>query len=355
MTAASGSFPNDSSIGTRDREILRDVIYAYILSGVPVSSRSLARSGRHGLSSASIRNVMADLEDMGYLQQPHTSAGRVPTDRGYHFYIERLMQLKRPSAKERKLIDERLDETVEDADDCVERTSSLLSELSSQVGIVVTPAVGGTTLRSVDFIPISDVKVLCVVVAQSGFVDHKVIELEQKISPEDLRRASNYLTEHFHGRNLNQVRDELIQAMEIEKTQVDGMLTLTLEFARKGLSEGSPALVLEGTAGLLNRPELHNLDRVRRLLDAFKNKARLVNLVNQCVRGGGVRVFIGEDSEFTSELDFSLVATNYRLGDRTIGSIGILGPSRMQYARVIPLVDYLADRLSSALAAVFGT
>jgi len=341
-------------LSPRDREILRDVIYAFIVSGDPVSSRSVAKQERHGLSSASIRNIMADLEEKGYLRQPHTSAGRVPTPSGYHFYIETLMRQRAVTARDRRYIDSQLKDAPADADERMSSVSSLLSELTHQVGVVLIPALNDTVLKAVDFLPVGARRVLCVVVSESGFIDSKLFEAEEAISREDLQRAANYLTESFSGLTMRDIRDRLLVMMDDERAQVDRLLRLSIALARHTLpGAGGPELRMEGTKELLAQPELADLGRVRRLFEAFHDKARLVQLLNQCLDGDGVRAWIGEDSDLTSELDFSLVAAPYRAGEQVLGSLGILGPSRMEYDKVIPLVEYLADALSEALLTTF--
>jgi heat-inducible transcriptional repressor len=339
----------------RDREILKDVILTYILSAEPVSSRSVAKHGKLGLSAATIRNVMADLEEWGYLMQPHTSAGRVPTAAAYHLFIGSMMEARLVPARERRYIQENLKGGSADGDQLMGTASHLLSELSSQVGIVVTPAMGETVLKAVDFLPVSGRKVLCIVVSSTGFIDNKVIETEEEVPREELVRISNYLTENFAGQTLREIRERLLRMMGEERAQMDRVLARTIELARSGLSVGAtPGVVVDGTSMLLTKPELSDVQRVRRMFEAFADKARLVKILNQCIQGGGVRVLIGEDSELTSELDFSVVAAPYGVGDQTLGTLGIVGPSRMDYEKVIPLVNFLGETLSRALAETFS-
>jgi len=339
----------------RDREILRDIIATYILSAEPVSSRSVAKQGRLGLSAATIRNVMADLEEWGYLVQPHTSAGRVPTPAAYHMFIESMMQARKLPARERRYIEENLAGTPADADQLIGIASHLLSELSQQVSIVVAPAIGDTVLKAVDFVPVAERKVLCVVVSQEGFVDNRVIETGEEIPRQELTRISNYLTENFAGHTLREIRDRLLRQMTEERLQVDSLLAQTIELAREGLAlDSQPEVLVDGASALLARPELADIQRVRRMFEAFTDKARLVRMLNGCIQGGGVRVLIGDDSDLTSELDFSLVASSYRVGDQPLGTLGIFGPSRMEYQKIIPLVHYLGQALSRALSEGFA-
>ncbi|HYN22830.1 MAG TPA: heat-inducible transcriptional repressor HrcA [Thermoanaerobaculia bacterium] len=338
----------------RDRDILKDVILTYILTAEPVSSRSVSKHGQLGLSAATIRNVMADLEEWGFLAQPHTSAGRVPTRAAYHLFIETMMEARAIPAKERRYIEENLKEVPADADELMEVTSHLLSELTNQVGIVLTPTWGDTVLKSVSFVPLSERKVLCVVVSSTGFVENKVLQMEEEVSADELVRISNFLTENFAGHTLREIRERLLRRMAEERAQMNRWMATTLELARRGLDvQERPGVVVDGTSALLTQPELADLQRVRRMFEAFHDKARLVTLLNQCIRGGGVRVVIGEDSDLTSELGFSLVTKSYGAGDRTLGTLGIFGPSRMEYQKIIPLVDFLGETLSRALTESF--
>jgi heat-inducible transcriptional repressor len=337
----------------RDRAILRDVVSQFILTGEPVSSRVLAKSERHGVSAATIRNVMADLEELGLLSHPHTSAGRVPTGEGYHLYIDSLMPSRGVSVRHRAYIDRSLEERQSDGDQLLDSASQLLSELSNQIAIVVTP-IGDTTVRAIDFVKLSERRVLCVVVSGGGFIDNKVIETAADFPREELVRISNYVNQRFAGRSVREIRNRLLELMAEERAAVDELLANAIQLADRALaSDQQPALRFEGTAALLALPELGDLERVRRLLDTFADKASLVQMLSQLIEGPGVRVVIGEESELTSPLDFSLVATSFGVGE-TRGSLGVFGPSRMEYHKMIPLVDYLGERLSRALEQVYS-
>lgn len=337
-------------LSRRDREILMDVVRTFILKGAPVSSRSVAKHEQHGVSAATIRNTMAELEEEGFLTQPHTSAGRVPTAAGYHYYIDSLQPVEHPPVDERQYIEGHLQGAIEQGDNVVSVAGQLLSELSHQVGVILTPDMGGTVLKAIEFMPLSRSRVLCVLVSTSGFVDQKVVHTEAALPREELVRISNYLTENFGGLTLRQIRGRLLRRMTEERTEVDELLSNAITLARMALKrEGGQDLLVEGTAGLLDQPELGSVERVRWLLDMFDEKARMVSLLSRIIEGRGVRVLIGDDSDLTSELDFSLVATNYSVGGRALGSLGVFGPSRMPYQRMIPLVRYLGETLGQAL------
>jgi heat-inducible transcriptional repressor len=337
-------------LSARDREILMDVVRTFILKGEPVSSRSVAKHQQHGVSAATIRNTMADLEEEGFLTQPHTSAGRVPTAAGYHFYIDSLTATDGPTQREREYIGGHLQIAARRGDDLVGVAGQLLSELSEQAGVILTPDMGGTELQAIEFMPLSNSRVLCVLVSSAGFVDQKVVRSDRVLSRDELVRISNYLTENFAGTTIREIRKRLLRLMSEERSEMDRLLSNAISLARLALEgEDSRDLVVEGAAGLLGRPELGSVDRVRRLLDLFDEKARIVSLLTKIIEGRGVRVLIGEDSDLTSELDFSLVATNYGISGRPLGSLGVFGPSRMPYQRMIPLVRYLGETLGRAL------
>ena len=220
---------------------------------------------------------------------------------------------------------------------------------------MVAPAIGDTVLKAVDFVPVAERKVLCVVVSQEGFVDNRVIETGEEIPRQELTRISNSLTENFAGHTLREIRDRLLRQMTEERLQVDHLLARTIELAREGLAlDSQPEVLVDGASALLARPELADIQRVRRMFEAFTDKARLVRMLNGCIQGGGVRVLIGDDSDLTSELDFSLVASSYRVGEQPLGTLGIFGPSRMEYQKIIPLVHYLGHALSRALSDAFA-
>jgi heat-inducible transcriptional repressor len=340
----------EARLSPRDREILRDVVRSYIVRGEPISSRAVARQAGLGVSAATIRNTMADLEEMGLLEQPHSSAGRVPSRAGFHYYIDSLMEAHDLAESERRRIAGELAESGRDAERLVDTTSHLLSRLSGQVGIVVTPAFGETVLEAIEFVPLSGRRVLCVIVSQSGFVDHKLIEAREALSREELVRVANYLTSNFRGLTLRTIRERLLGLMSEERAQVDLLLGRAIQLAARGLeSSTAPELRLEGASALLARRESSDIDKVKRLLETFSERQRLVELLARCVDGNGVRVMIGEDSDVTSDLGLTLVARGYGGEAHARGTLGILGPAHMPYERIIPLVDYLGEALSRAL------
>lgn len=334
----------------RDRRILADVIRTFIHTGSPVSSRSLARMDQHELSSASIRNVMADLEDIGYLSQPHKSAGRVPTAAGYHYYIDTLMRNRILSEEKRRYIRGNLEQVVTDVEDLMGMVTRLLTELSHQIGIVLAPQISEAKVKAIHFLKLSGRRVLCVLESEGGLVEHRVVQTLTPMTSEELVEISNYMTENFSGLALREIRDRLWFMMAEEREQINQLLTNAMNLAQQALGTvEEPELLFEGTESVLDQPELSDVVSVRKLLEMFTDKAELVRVLDQLIATPGTHVIIGEDSELTSDLNFSLVATTFGSSDKVLGSLGILGPSRMEYDRVVPLVDFLGKTVSETL------
>lgn len=349
MTPTAANRPTPDLL-PRDREILRDVVRTYLLSGLPVSSRTVARHEQHGVSAATIRNVMADLEERGLLEQPHHSSGRVPSSAGLRYYLEALMETQALSEGERQRIELDLQQGGSSPEALAETTARLLSRLSGKIGILVIPNLGDTVLESVSFVPLSGRRVLCVLVSRSGFIENRLFETDEPISIGELVRLSNYLTETFRGKTLRSIREQLRASLDEQRGEVHRLLGRQIQMAELGPASASPPeVIVEGTAQVVGQGSLTALDQVRRLLDTFSEKSRLLALLSQCVEGSGVRVVFGEENSLTSELGVSLVARPYGTEGPARGALGILGPTCMPYERIIPLVDFLGDALSRAL------
>jgi heat-inducible transcriptional repressor len=293
---------------------------------------------------------MADLEDCGYLSQPHTSAGRVPTPAGYHYFIDSIMPSRALSEEKRRYIRENLEQVLTDVEDLMGTVTHLLTELSQQIGIVLTPMISETTVKAIHFLKLSGRRALCVLESEGGLVEHRVVQTLQTMTPEELLEISNYLTDHFAGQSLREIRDRLLVMMAEDRDQIHKVLASAISLAQQALGTAEePELLFEGTETVLTQPELSDVARVRRLLGTFTDKAELVRVLDQLIGGTGTHVIIGEESELTSDLDFSLVATTYGSADRVLGALGIFGPSRMEYDKVVPLVDFLGRTVSETL------
>jgi len=342
----------------RSREVLASVVWAYIRSAMPVSSRQLTRSGEFGLSSASLRNAMADLEELGYLTHPHASAGRVPTDLGYRVYVKELMTARPPGLAERAKIESGLGSEPFELERFLHATSRVLSELTGEVAVVAAPDSAHVVLRSVHFTRVAERKVVVVTVSGEGLVGSRLIETREDFSPEALQSVSNRLTADYAGRTLLEIRALLLSQLQEEKVRFDAEIARALELARGAFAEerpGGETLVVEGAATILEKPEFQrDVDSLRRMYRALEEEARLVDLLTDCLAGGGhTAVLIGSDSEFTDETRTAVVVSAYRSGDRVLGALGVIGPRRMEYPRVVPLVEelgrYVTKRLSEGV------
>lgn len=338
----------ESELDPRAREVLREIILQHISSGEPIGSRTLAKCGKFQLSPASLRNVMADLEDLGFLQQPHTSAGRVPTDRGYRFFINNLMQSRSLTLREREVIDGEVRQANE-IEHVLHLASSVLSKLSDQVGLVFMPTLLQFAIRSMDFIAVSDNRILCVIVGANGVVVNKVIETRFVFTREDLEKISRFITVEFGGCSLDVIRRRLIRMTEQERAQHDEMLQKTITLGIEAVNDVAPfdhELYVEGAASILNKPEYADAASLRKTFLALQEKEKLVELLESCLSADGLQILVGSESDFTQVHNFSIVARRYGSTTAPLGMVGIIGPMRMEYARMAPLVDYLSRALS---------
>ena len=340
-------------LDARSREVLASVIVAYIESAVPVSSRQLTKEGKFGLSSASLRNAMADLEDLGFLTHPHVSAGRVPTDLGYREFVRDLIPARAPSETDRARIADELSPGLFETERFLKATSRLLCRLTGEVGVVAPSASMSFVLESVHFTRVAERKIVVAEVSDTGFVESRLIETREDFSQAELDGISNRLTIDFAGKTLGDIRVLLLASLGEEKVRMDRALARALELGRRAFAETRPeeeAVYMEGTESLLEKPEFRNdLEALRRMFHAFEEKARLVTLLTDCITADGLAVVIGSESPFTDETGSAVVSAPYRCGDRVVGVLGVIGPRRMKYARVLPLVGELSRYVSRRL------
>lgn len=339
---------HDDDLDNRARDVLREIIIQHIASGEPISSRSLARCGRFQLSPASLRHVMADLEDLGYLQQPHTSAGRVPTDRGYRFFIDYLMKSRMLTSAERNTIDDRVGQSSE-VEQVLQAASSLLSTMSDQVGVVFMPTLLQFAIRSMDFILVAEGRIMCVIVGANGMVVNKLIETRLTFSRDELDKIGRYISTEFSGLSLDVIRRRLIRLMEEERALHDQMLQKAITLGIEAVNDVAPIeheLYVEGATSILTKPEFADADSMRKIFLALQEKEKLVHILESFLNEDGLQILVGSESDFTQVHNFSIVARRYGTNASPVGMVGIIGPMRMEYARMAPLVDYLGRALS---------
>ena len=296
------------------------------------------------LSPATIRNIMADLEEDGYLAQPHTSAGRIPSEKGYRFYVDHLADSSRVSRSDERYINRLLAES-ETPEDVMSRACFILSTISKNVGLVIAPPMAAIILKHIEFVDLGEGKVLVVFVSKTGLLQRKLIRVPESYTQEELDRAGRYLVEKFSGKTLTEIRNELLRLMQFERSLFDRMLALLRTWSETLQEDAKPETIyLQGTANILNKPEFADVERMRTLFQMFEEKVRLVKILNECIGNNppeGVKISIGSELGVPDMRDFTLIASSYAPNDRTTGFLGIIGPTRMEYERGISIVSYL--------------
>ncbi len=337
-------------LSERAQYLLKALTERYIREGQPVGSRTLSRDAGLKLSPATIRNVMADLEDLGLVQSPHTSAGRVPTVQGYRIFVDTLLTVRPLEHQEVDRLKASL-EIEADSRDLVESASSLLSDITRMAGVVTLPRREHASLQRVEFLPLSGRKVLAILVINNREVQNCIIETDRAYTQSELQQVSNYLNEQFAGKELLAVRARLVEELRETREHLNRMMSTALEMADKVLGDAEQGgdYVLAGQTNLLEFDELCNVTTLRQLFEAFDEKRQILNLLDQCVQSEGVQIFIGEESGYRMLDECSVVTAPYSVDGQVVGVLGVIGPTRMAYERVIPIVDATARVLSAAL------
>jgi len=336
----------------RAQQLLRVLIESYIRDGQPVGSRVLSRDSGLNLSSATIRNVMADLEELGFVTSPHTSAGRVPTDKGYRFFVDTLLNIQPLDSAAVTEIRRQLDSSHDSSKTLIAAASQLISSVTHLAGVVTLPRTQQAAVTQIEFMSLSENRVLVVLVLDDREVQNRIIQLERHFSAEELRRASNYLNEHCRGRTLPQVRQEILQQLKDAQAHMNQMMLDAISVAQQvfaGNEEERLEYVIAGETNLMGVAQLSSVERLRRLFEAFNEKRDFLHLLDHSLRADGVQIFIGHESGYQVLDDCSVITAPYASGDSVIGVLGVIGPTRMAYERVIPIVDVTAKLLGAAL------
>lgn len=349
----------------RGQSILTAIINEHFVTGEPVGSKTIAEkfANASGLSPASIRSVMGELEDLGLLEQPHTSAGRVPTDKGYRFYVDNLLGVLSLSNDDLYRIGDEFglnaSELVETPDRLMERTSQLLSALSNNVGIVVSPSLANDRLQHIEFVNLSENRILVVLVSAPNIVHNRIIRLNVTFSKEDLERTANYLNSEFSGKSLAEIRAEILRLMHEEKTMFDRLLQTAVILCSQSIEGTENSLgevYVDGASNILTKTDFADLERLRELLRMIGEKSRLLEILNECVardtdRSGDVQVMIGSENRTPSLHNCTLISAPYRVGGGSaVGTLTVLGPTRIEYARMISIVSYVARVLEKVMS-----
>jgi heat-inducible transcriptional repressor len=345
---------SQTDLPTRDREILVALIRQFISSGLPVGSKALAVLLPEPLSSATIRNVLAALEESGFLVQPHVSAGRIPTEQAYRFYVDRVVAGARLAPDTERYIDLTLRSEADRLERLMIKASRTLSEVSHNVGLVLAPALEEKLLEHIKFVNLPDHRVLVVIVSKPDVVENRVVRLEDEFTQEELDQAANFLNAEFHGWSLGTIRLEVFKRMEADKVLCDRLLkNVATLFMWGALSEEETGpLFVDGTAKILERPEFEDVQKIKQLVKTLEEKVKLGRILGACLQTPetGVRILIGRENSEKQMHHCTLVVAPLHYRDRAVGALGVVGPTRMEYDRAISTVDYVAHLCSRLLS-----
>lgn len=341
-------------LNERSRGILKAIINSYIATAEPVGSRTITKRYELGISPATVRNIMADLEEMGFLAQPHTSAGRVPTGKAYRFYIDTLLEVRAlPRQQEQEIMNYPLHRS--EFGQLMKETTRLLSSLSHYVGVVMAPKPAETVYRHVEFVPLSGRRALAVFVSEAGIIHNRMLVLAPDVTARDLERANNFLARELSGKTLRQMRERVTELMDEDRSRYTGLLTTLMqsggepsETGARGESEGE--LYVGSMSELFDIPDFRDLDKMKEIFHAFEEKHRLIQLLDMASDAEGVQVFIGAENPYFDMEGVAAVVASYRAEGNVMGTLGVIGPSRMPYQTVIPIVDCTAKVLSRLMS-----
>jgi heat-inducible transcriptional repressor len=348
---------------SRGQAVLSAIIKEHLVTGEPVGSRIISDRFAHasGWSSATIRNVMGQLEEAGLVEQPHTSAGRVPTDKGYRFYVDNMLGEARLSQTDLAAINSFLKNVGADGggtpDRLLEKVSHALSALSENVGIVITPSLADNRLQHIEFLQLADNRILVVLVSAPNLVHNKIIRVDESLTQEELEQTARYLNVEFGGKSLLAIRSEIVEMMREEKALYDKLLYNAVLLCNRSLEgeEASAADVyVDGASNILTKPDFADAERMRELFRTFEEKSRLVKILNECVSrdqtlAGEVRVIIGREHHAPSMQNCALITAPYWVGNEAAGTLGVVGPMRIEYARMMAVVNYMARHIEQLL------
>jgi heat-inducible transcriptional repressor len=334
----------------RAQTLLKTLIERYIAEGQPVGSRTLSRQSGLELSPATIRNVMSDLEEMGFIASPHTSAGRVPTPKGYRLFVDSLLTVQPLASRQITEIREAIQ--PDQPQRLISQASHLLSELTHFAGVVVAPRRQSPTIRQIEFLSLSDTRILLIIVTSEGDVQNRILFTQRRYTPSELTTAANILNEHFAGLDFQQIRNRLQDELKQIRADMVELMSAAVEAGSQAVTDSTTQYVISGEKNLLGIEDLSsNMSRLRKLFELFEQRTGLMQLLDLSSRADGVQVFIGGESGIATLDECSVVAAPYEVDGQVVGTIGVIGPTRMAYERVIPIVDITAKLLASALAA----
>ena len=341
----------ENQLDARTQHLFRVLVENYINDGQPIGSRTLARVSDLDVSPATVRNIMSDLEVLGFLHSPHTSAGRVPTAQGYRLFVDTLIEVKPLNSTVVTGLKSRLTDTNVTQKAVVQTASNLLSSLTHMAGVVTMPKHDKAAFRQIEFLSLSDRRILAILVVDQKEVHNRIIHLDKDYSASELREAANYLNDILAGRTLHEVRSLLLQELDSVRQDMDDLMRTAITLGEKIFTQedSSQNYIVDGQTNLMEFEELSNVEKLRGLFDAFSQKKEILHLLDRCICADGVQIFIGNESGYDVFGDCSVVSAPYTINEDVKGVLAVVGPTRMAYDRVIPIVDVTAKLLSEAL------
>ena len=336
----------------RKMRILAAIVDDYIMTAMPVGSRTISKHPDINLSSATIRNEMSDLEELGYLEQPHTSAGRIPSDKAYRLYVDSLMRNVRLSERETRFMRDHFSQELDQVEDVVKQTAWVLSNLTQYMSVITSPQLHAVKIKHVQLVPVSEEKALCVVVTDSGIVRDAIVRIPRGTDVEKLERLSRLLTARLANQRMDEAITTLIPAICDEIAENRAFLMATLESLRRGMDADSARMTMAGATNMLNYPEYSDMGKAKNFLSAIETKDKLYGMLTKATKME-FTVTIGAENEDAQMQDCSVVTATYRIGNDPIGSMGIIGPTRMNYSRVLAILRYMGNGLSEMLTNMF--
>ena len=334
----------------RAKQILSAIIDNYIEEGTPIGSKKLSTYNRFNLSSATIRNVMSDLEDLGFIASPHTSAGRIPTSKGYRFFIDRLLEFQPVDSNEFASIKNTVSQTKSSNKDLATNVSTILSAITQLAGIVTVPKKHKSTLKEIDFIPLSEQRVLAIVVINDSEVENKILQMKRNYSRDELQISANYLNQNYVGRSFEYIKNDLLTKLKETSALANSLMNNIINIADELLiNQNKDEYVVTGKNQLLDFEELSDINRLKDLFDAFNEQQQLLQLLDKSMSTSNVQIFIGQESGYRIFDNCTLITAPYTNEMGSVGVLGVIGPTRIAYQRVIPIVDVTAKLLSQSL------
>lgn len=333
----------------RAQILLKTLVEQYISDGQPVGSRTLSKSSGLDLSPATIRNVMSDLEELGFIASPHTSAGRIPTQRGYRFFVDTLLTVQPLQSQEIQRLQFEL--SSPNPQELISSAAGMLSNLTQFAGVVMTPKRKNIAFKHLEFLPISDKRILVIIVTTDGNVQNRIILAEKPYSPAELTQATNYFNTNYSGSTFEQVQTKLHEELRQMQTDMMMLMSAAMEVSSKSMQEDNENVVISGERNLLQVDDLStNVTSLRKLFEIFERRTSLMQLLDNSQRAEGIQIFIGGESGYLPLDECSIVTAPYETDGQVVGTLGVIGPTRMAYERVIPIVDITAKLLSNALS-----